>query len=208
MKKLFALCLVLMTLVVLALGLIYLKAVQTEHAAQSALDAVRSLTIGSSNLADVQSLSRKYAPYSKYSSQTCIPETCEISLEFDNRWLAITRFAPETSFRLDLSVRADKVERISLLMATGGIGGVRAWVEQFPDRLPIPAYAVDGKRNTTPPWHFSLITVRFTPRASSAQKDGALAFNLNCLTKLGGCKYSEQMLPRINLEAEPSQSSR
>src|SRR2546428_550600 len=80
--------------------------------------------------------------------------------------------------------------------------GARVYVEQFPSEAHIAAYSVGGKVQTAPPWHSNLITVRFTPDATSVQKDNALSFNLACLTKFGGCMYGEQMLPRVRVETD------
>lgn len=190
---------------VVGFGAAYLQTICTERRAEGLLNDVRGLVTGVSNFEDVQHLTRKFPDYLKPSSQSCSQDSCEISFNFDNRWLSISRFAPYTSFAVGISVKSDRVKYMSLVMSTDSVGGVRAWVEQFAPETPMKAYQVGGKRDSAPPWHSFLITVRFTPNADTARKEDALAFNLNCFTTFLGCKYSEQMLPRVRVTQEQGQ---
>jgi hypothetical protein len=205
MKKRFVLLpLALLAFLLLGFGATYIRTVRTEQAAEGLLEDVRGLVTGVSNFEDVQGLTQKFPEYLKPSSQSCSQNSCEVSFNFDNRWLTISRFAPYTVFTIGISVKNDRVTYVSLLMSTDGPGGVRAWVEQVVPQTPLTPYQVGGKRDTAPPWHSFLITVRFTPSADPARKQDALAFNLDCFTTFLGCKYSEQMLPRVRVAQEQS----
>lgn len=169
----------------------------TQKAAEALLGDVRHLRAGESTFSDARNFSSKYARYLSVDSSSCSQMSCNFSFSFDNRWLHNIRFTAYTLFTCQIVVTSDRVTWMELMMATDA--GSRVFIEQFPSAGRLAPYKSGGKMTTSAPWHAILIDVQFTPDASTSLKENALAFNLPCLTKLGGCRYSEEMLPQVHL---------
>jgi hypothetical protein len=121
-----------------------------------------------------------------------------LSFDFDNRWSRFIQLAPYTSFTVSIFLAEGKVNGLTLLMGNGGVEGARVYVREVSGELKTPPYGADAKQ-VGPPWHLTMISVRLTSHATATQRKRALAFNLSCLSKFRGCKYSEDMLPECHL---------
>ena len=186
-------------LLLLTWGLVYWSTIRTREMARAVLHDVGDLQVGQATFADAQRVSRQYSRYLMSSDEPCIPTSCHLAFGFDNRWLSRIGLAPLTTFIAQLSVSNGKVTWMELLMGAGPT--TKVLVEEFPPGTQSRAYDVNGKLIMAHPSPRAiLIVVQFTPDADPLQKKAALAFNLDCLTKLGGCKYGEEMLPRIRLD--------
>jgi hypothetical protein len=199
MRKVLSLFLALFLITIaLCSGIVYWRTLHNKHSAEAALSDARMLIVGVSAFADAQRLSDQYDRYLKHSPQSCNQNQCDLFFSFDNKWLNATKLAPGTLFTISIAVKDDKVRCVALLMSNDR--GGKVYVEQFPSGARISAYQIEGKIQTVPPWHSDLIAVRFTPDASSVQKDSALGLNLDCLAKLRGCRDAEEMLPKAYAE--------
>lgn len=179
-------------------GTIFWHTIRTRDVAGSVLRDVGDLQVGQATFADAQRISTRYSRYLMSSSEPCTPTNCLLVFGFDNRWLSSIGLTRLTTFTAQLQVSNGKVTWIELMMATHP--ATKVFVEEFPSGAQASAYVANGKLITAHPSPRAiLIDVKFTPEANPVQKNAALAFDLNCLTKLGGCKYGEEMLPRIRL---------
>ncbi len=56
----------------------------------------------------------------------------------------------------------------------------------------LPFRVITKRWGDSQPWQAMVL---LTPQATPSERKAAFAFNLNCLSKLGGCKDSKDLLP-------------
>lgn len=179
-------------------GTIFWHTIRARDVARSLLRDVGALQVGQATFADTQRISARYSRYLMPSSEPCTPTSCHLAFGFDNRWLSRIGLTPLTTFTAQLQVSNGKVTWIELMMATRP--ATKVFVEEFPAGTQASAYVANDKlimAHSLP--RAILITIQLTPDADPLQKKAALAFELDCLIKLGGCKYGEEMLPQVRL---------
>ncbi|MGH7914609.1 MAG: hypothetical protein ACREPW_08170 [Candidatus Binataceae bacterium] len=134
----------------------------------------------------------------------CVGDNC--LFQFQNLWLHRLHLAPLTEFTVML-VRGGSPSD----PGGGSIGAVdMAMLVNAPAQAgPIASALVferAGGRSDTPyqasvtiasDGHAGRTVVVMTPAASAREKARARAFNLRCLTRLGGCKSSRDLLPGV-----------
>ena len=184
-------------------GVAWGNAFSTREAAKALLRDVGGIRVGEATYAEAVKLSTKYAVYRTAASEPCSPTMCNYSFGFDNEWLSRLHLVPGTVLTVQVYVSDGKVTWIELMMGTSGIGGAIAVVQEFPSLKTGPHFAAGGKVVTHNPWHALQTNVQFTADAPTIDKERALAFNLSCLTKLGGCEFSEEMLPQVHVGEHP-----
>lgn len=164
-------------------------------AAERFLADLRQIRAGESTLSDIQTLEVKYRKYSRPGMAACSPEECDILFVFDNKMVSRFYLARPTVLSCRLRVDSAKVSWIQVIMASTPVA--KAIVQQFPRGPGIPAFVVGGKLIPGPNPRSLLTDIRLTPDASPSQIERAFAFNTACMTRYGGCEYSDQMLPEI-----------
>ncbi len=118
---------------------------------------------------------------------------CSVGFAFGNIWLERLRFAPRTVLFITLSAQAGKVvSRTSSFELGTGPGAFGAYVMESAGQ-PIPddflvSPSVAGKEE----WR---VTVRLKPSATPEQRSLAYGFRLACITRIGGCSDSRDLLP-------------
>lgn len=149
----------------------------------------------------------------------CVADNC--LFQFQNAWLYRLHLAPQTEFSV-------MIERSGSPSDVGG-GGVRAIdmamlvsrsnVDDFPGSSTIASALVFDRRGFTGerPFQASITfgvngvpgrtVVRIAPAATASQRARARGFNLRCLTRIGGCKTSRELLPGIWNGAERIQEA-
>jgi len=193
----------LLLVALLTLGAARWATFSTRSAAKALLLEIRALRVGEVTFANAEKLSTIYASYRTSGSEPCSSKECNFAFGFDNGWLHKLGLAPYTVLTYQLYVTNGRVAWIELMMATDPIA--KAVVEESLAGRDVSPYDVNGKLVTLGSVsHAILIDVKFTPQANPSQKERSLAFNLSCLTSIGGCKYSEEMLPQVRLDGQPA----
>jgi hypothetical protein len=113
----------------------------------------------------------------------------QVEFVFQNRWLHWVLFAPRTTFGASLQLKDGRVcfRSVGMITTAGGVRGVD--VNEF--------------REGRMPWPFSPVLnlwempVTMTTAATAAQRAAAYSLNLDCLTKLRGCRDTREMAPAV-----------
>ena len=153
----------------------------------------------------VEQLARRFPGYA-----ACVGDNC--LFQFENLWLHRLHLAPLTEFTVMVQRGGDaeapgggQVEAIDMAMLVshgfagdGDGSGAIASALVFDHAALMPG---------GPPYEASIrlqangrpdrTVVRLSPGASAGERRRAREFNLRCLTRLGGCRNSHQLLPQI-----------
>ena len=171
---------VLFTLIVLSLaGAAYLRVRWVAHAASQFLQQVKNMPVGKVSEKQVRDLWQQYHQYGGL--EKCSDEHCELELHFSNVWISTWRLAPFTDlygvFIIDKGVPS--AQRVGILT--------------LDDMLDVWEDPPNGDRfkvfSNTP----QKLQILLTSEASLKERMDAYNLNANCLTRLGGCKSTEQM---------------
>ncbi len=187
----------------------FLVALPRSHAAQL-LRQLRAVQVSHTPFQRVEQLAAQYG-----GNAACLGDNC--LFEFQNTWLQRLRLAPATQFSVMLQRRGSPSDPgggevgaldMAMLVSRGasraGDGGAIASALVFdragagPYRASI-TFGPDGRPGRT--------VVTLAAGATPAQRAQARAFNLACLTKLGGCRTSRQLLPEVWQGAQRIQSA-
>lgn len=180
-------------LVLLVTAALYRAIEQPRQQAAKFLRQVQTLEIGRTAYSQVQQLVAEYPGESR-----CFEDDC--SVRFDNSWMHRLGLAPVTQFQVMLHRRESRLSGINLAMMVAGPS------LQQPPRA--TAMVFDGpQQGDAQPWR-AVITddahgapvktfVQMSPQAPAAGRQAAFAFNLDCLTKRGGCQTSRDLLPGV-----------
>ncbi|MGH9467143.1 MAG: hypothetical protein ACRD1Y_07285 [Terriglobales bacterium] len=171
------------------------------------LRQLRAVEINQTHFRKVETMARQYGP-----SAACVGDNC--LFQFQNVWLHRLRLAPRTEFSVMVrrvgspgdpgGGRVGSLDMAMLVRAgsSSDSGGAIASALMF-DRMSergFPDYAAsitigsNGRAGRT--------VVRLSPRASARLRRLAREFNLGCLTRIGGCRTSRQLLPTVWSGAE------
>lgn len=201
---------------VVALGaliaLILLVTMPRAEAARAQV-ALQAMTVGQTHFQGVEQLAQEFG-----GNALCVGDNCVF--QFRNRWLHWLHLAPLTQFSV-------KVHRQgSAWDPGGGSVGAMDWamlVNRDPLGSGIVASALVFERTgaAADPFRVNAVmgtggrprrtTVMLAPNASPTQRAQAVAFNLRCLTRIGGCRASSELLPDAparQVQASASSSSK
>jgi hypothetical protein len=153
---------------------------------------VRQLRVGQSTYDDVLKIRTKYEGRSWSEDKACDRDQCNVNFSFDNKWLYRFGLVPGTMFIGGLTVSRGTLVRIDLALQSNP--KFDAMMEEISAEPSVLAYEVGGKELVSRP-AYSFVWAHITSAASQDERDRVYAFNLKCLTKLGGCKDSNQLLP-------------
>ncbi len=129
-----------------------------------------------------------------YGFESCIKGQggCIGTIYFENRLLRYLHVAPRTAFGARFGIEESKLTNIWFMMVS--ISGNYDW-EAFVDEGDHPW---DGKSFTFKTFSGSRFGVLMSPDAPNDIRKLAYNFNFDCLTKIGGCKTHQEMLPILN----------
>jgi hypothetical protein len=183
-----------------AVGLFFLTLlacalVQGYHARSMAnrfLSDVRKLRVGQSTYDDVLRIQTNYKSRSSVEGKECDQNLCILDFSFDNRWLYHSGLVPGSRFTGSLTVRKGILDRVKLSLLSNPRND--AVTEEVPAAPNLSAYEVGGRKSGKA---YSYVWAQITSAASADDRQKAYAFNLACLTKWGGCKDSNELLPII-----------
>lgn len=203
--------------VVIAGSIIAHQALQTQRKAEHLLAEVRALKLGDSNLDKVYQLVERYNGRVSDRDQ-CKTSNCSVAFMITNDSLTRYRFAPWTGFAVGIDINQGRTAALDLemwsaardisyyhhLLVTGQhsdfgcvamVGEVskysdhyRPWMESIVKRGLMKGEIKDS------------IWVRLMPAANAAIRDKAMQINLDCLSRLGGCREARDFLPALGPE--------
>lgn len=160
--------------------------------AESLLNDLTKITVGSSTEPDVEQLARKHSRYvvSREFSDGVVITTFKV----DNRWLSTLRLEPAALFGAAVYVKNARVYRISAWLMRSTFGASAGMVEEYAES---PTYLSRGSHYEFPtPVGKPYLRVRLDSHASAVQKQRAFAFSFRCLIKpSGGCDLPCDYLP-------------
>jgi hypothetical protein len=159
---------------------------------ESFLSDVRGLRVGQSTYDDVLRIQTKHKSYSSVVGNRCDRDLCNVDFLSGNKWLYELGLVPGAIFTGGLDVRGGVLTRISVGVHLNPQGG--ATTDEIPADPSVSPYEVHG-RNFYQSETYFFISVFITSAASEDERQKAYAFNLACLTKLGGCKDANEILP-------------
>ena len=180
--------LLLSLLLICALG----KAYRARAKGNAFLSDVRQLRVGQSTYDDVLRIKTKYEGRPWSEDKACDRDQCIVNFSFDNKWLYHFGLVPGTMFIGGLTVRQGTLVRIDLALQSNPT--FDAMMEEISAEPNVLAYEVGGKQLISRP-AYTYVWAHITSAASQDERQKVYAFNLKCLTKWGGCKDSNELLP-------------
>ena len=180
-------------LVLLVTAALYRAIEQPRWQAAKLLRQTQALQIGQTPFSRIEQLVAEYP-----GRNTCYEDDC--SVRFDNVWMHRLDLAPVTQLQVILHRRESRLAGINMAMMV---------VDKSLQQQPLAtAMVFDGpQQGGSPAWR-AVITddasrrpvktfVQMSPQASADQRTAAFGFNLDCLTRRGGCQTSRDLLPGV-----------
>lgn len=158
------------------------------------LSDVRKLHVSQSTYADVLRIQTKYRSRSLIEGDGCNKNLCIIDFSDDNKWLYHFGLVPGARFSAGLTVKQGILVKISLSLFSNP--HYDASTDETVAEPSVSSYQIGGKKLISGR-AYSYVWARITTAATSDEREKAYAFNLACLTKLGGCKNSNEILPLL-----------
>jgi hypothetical protein len=186
--------LLLSLLLICALG----QAYRARARGNAFLSDVRQLRVGQSTYDDVLRIKTKYEGRSWSEDKAC-DDQCIVNFSFDNKWLYHFGLVPGTMFIGGLTVSKGILVRIDLTFQSNP--KFDAMTDEIPAKPNVLAYEVGGKQFISRR-AYSYVWAHITSAASQDERQKVYAFNLKCLTKWGGCKDSNELLPILRHRSE------
>ncbi len=208
------------TALLIAGSVIAFEAAQTRRSAEGLLLEARELRVGDSNSVRVLQLAEKYHGGIRKGVE-CKPSNCAIDIEIRNRSLSRFHLAPPTSFAVSFFTSQGRSVQISFGMMSTILGPtyyLRRWFYGEAPSFTFAAEVLDDLEKSE--FHQSdekysalarrdyfqnrpeILIVHLTPKVDLKVRDKALAFNLSCLSKLGGCRDASEFLPVVWRESD------
>jgi hypothetical protein len=155
-------------------------------------ETVWALRVGQSTYDDILRIQTNYKRYSSIEGNGCNRDICIIDFSFDNKLLCHFGLVPGAMFLGRLTVEKGTLVGISLSIVANP--QLHAAMDERRADPSVSAYEVGGKYFIPRP-AYSYVWAHITSAASADERERVYAFNLRCLTKLGGCKDSNELLP-------------
>jgi hypothetical protein len=196
---------IILTPILLFIAVCCYETVKIEHRARRFFEDVARLKVTASSVEDVLRL-LKTTDATRYGFDPCISggANCVGRIIFENTWLYRLRLAPRTAFGCDLQIGEGRLHIRRLTMVSlkkNLVGGLLDWGVFINEST-----STTSKDEIThsPQEKFFRITttattetmgVMITPEAPPDLRRSAYVINFGCLSKIGGCKTYEEMLP-------------
>ena len=169
---------------------------KTKRDAERFFNKATMLRVDRSTVGDVLALV-KSSGGTTYGFESCITGQggCIGTIYFENRLLRYMHMAPRTAFSAPFGIEQSKLTNIWFMMYS--TSGNDEW-EAFVDEGDHPW---DGKSFTfrrqmfSGPLNFGIL---MSPDTPTDIRKLAYNFNFSCLTRIGGCRTQEEMLPILN----------
>lgn len=188
--------------------LFFLVATPRSHAVKL-LKALSPVHVSQTTFNQVEQMAASYGDYA-----ACVGDNC--LFQFQNEWLHRLHLAPRTEFSVMMQREGSasdpgggKVGAIDMAMLVSNDfdrGGAIASALVF-DRSEVgPEGAYDASITFQADGRPDRTVVMLSPRSSARQRVRAREFDLRCLTRIGGCKTSRDLLPTVWENAHRIQS--
>ena len=125
----------------------------------------------------------------------CTASECGYEIQLSNRVLAVLKIVPDVELNAQFSLRDGFVEVGMLNYTTTIPSGQSIVVHSQMDFNQGVMFCLHPWEDSSPLDTNGLVSV--TAGASAAEKQSALALNVDCLTKFGGCPTVADLLPTI-----------
>ncbi len=168
----------------------------TRRNANEKLNDLERLAVSSSPQANWKELQRKYGS-KLHSTVGCTELTCQYEMAVSNRELALFRLVPYTEMNVWFTVYKGSLQW-TLVEYRTALRGPNSPVVHVQEGMCAHGCGVRFDVNphgTTQQTSNGI--VEFDTRATPAQRDAALALNLGCFARVGGCKDIVDMLPTV-----------
>lgn len=212
-----------LALIVIAGSMIAIETVRARRKAERLMAEVRALRVGDSNLDKVYQLVERYNGRVR-DGDKCKTAECTVEIIITNQSLSRYHLASWTFFGVTFFIRQGRTVRISLVLESEikdlsyffkrlvyGQEIDFVCVASISDDLEYSKYNQSGERyrvvarrdvENRP----ERLIVLLSPTVDAVTRDKALAFNLGCLSKLGGCRDASEFLPAVWREIEARHS--
>jgi hypothetical protein len=131
---------------------------------------------------------------------SCRTDECDMAFLFDNRWLRRLHLAPPVWMRARVGIHKGLLSYRNIEFGAGDLAFSEASVsEQMEQAEGGQPYAV-GRLWSGGPWREH---IAMTPAATEQQRRQAFGFNVECLSKFGGCHDAADLLPTVPWGAPP-----
>ena len=176
-----------------------LSARATQRRAGRFLADLTALRLGESTFDDAKRLKDRYDGFVFPVSddpRDCTAERCGFAFRFENTWLSRLRLAVPTALFCGVTVRAGRVD------------GRSAWLACDTRPFETDVMVIEGPPNRFGPpdrheelggiYHHAKAghwVIKLASPANPALRQSAFAFNLGCLSRIGGCRTKEDILP-------------
>lgn len=180
-----------------------ISAYRTRRHAMVLLNEFRELGTSTNPTASFNRLKQKYT-IQIHQLEPCTAEACEYEMTFSNKALSRLRVFPYTEINLIFREYAGELrsEMLDYRAALTGAESPTVHIEQGSIakgcgmRFDVSPHGTSGQL-----WSG---LVSYDQRATAQQRNAALALNVNCLVRLGGCKDIADLLPTMWSHTSPS----
>jgi hypothetical protein len=184
---------------------IFEQTIRSTRHARAFLQDASSLRLRVTTSDEVGQLALRFG--GRTESSTCGWDGCSYFFSFDNRWLRRLRLAPYVTFTCTLGIADGVLKYRRMILSSGNTSASSgAFIEE---RLsPIggitqPFYIARQWEGSGKRWR---VHVELTPEATVEEHKMAYALNLTCLSRIGGCKDAQQLLPSLSWEVGTASS--
>ena len=187
----------------IAFGILYLAVTSPRRTLDRLLSEVATVEVGQTKLAEW----RTQVERDQHSNVAvkCDQYTCAVGCSRENSLLRRLRLAPRTTLGVNVGFRNGIASEIYIILVIGKRDDKGEWrddrgvvVRQSED-VPgacNPHFTLDlNPRRVTVPGSWA--TVAMDSCVSRQDRARAIAINSSCLTRIGGCKTVESMLPQV-----------
>jgi hypothetical protein len=173
------------------------RTILTRVSADAFLRQATSLPLHVATMTQVQAVVMRYGGHPE--SSACSSKECEYFFSFDNDWLYRLHLAPHARLTCTLGVYDGILAYRRVFLTSGNTSAVYgAFIEEqtsLPKGVPEP-FSVSRQWGGAAGDRWR-VHVEMTADATADQHRIAYGLNLKCLSKLGGCRDAQQLLPTV-----------
>jgi hypothetical protein len=189
-----------LSLIILSLAVVRNEANKLDQDAKSLLHDSLKLTVGKSSAEDVLAITRGQGRVTDPFKE-CTPQhtdDCYVHVAVENQLLRSLHLAPSAGLGSLFTVKDNNlVNRYIQMVAIVKGDDLHVFVNEENAGSNKPPFRVERSNNHT------MAGIFITSSASDELRRRLTDFNLSCLSKIGGCKTFEEMLPALGREDWP-----
>jgi hypothetical protein len=177
-------------------GLVGLSMLKTRRDAAARLDELRELGVSGNPTAAFESLQQRYGN-KLCRTEGCTQQLCQYEISLSNRSISALRVVPYTEMTVWFTMYKGSLQFALLEYRTARTGPESPVIhiqEGMCSHGCGVRFDVNPHGTTQQMWNG---LVDFDTRATPQQRDAALALNLDCFARIGGCKDIVELLPTV-----------